>query len=171
MLNPCHVFGLDPPPPAQAITDEFCYNASIIEARTFLPHLSLHICTIPRAALSQITASLAPLTTTGLPDITPAGVEPSRGGYVMLNIEGTPALMALHEVILNTAAQARDGMDGDPYGSRYIRDAFTPRIRGDATELRSRSPPISGPLTDGICAVTWWTTTARGAVPIGPPTR
>jgi hypothetical protein len=38
---------------SQAITDEFYYNANIIDDKTFPPHLSLHICTIPRDALPQ----------------------------------------------------------------------------------------------------------------------
>ena len=46
----------------------------------------------------------------------------------MLSIERTPALMTLHEAVLQAAAQARDGLDADPYGSPYIRDAFTPHI-------------------------------------------
>jgi hypothetical protein len=113
---------------SQAITDEFYYNANVIDAKTFPPHLSLHICTIPRTALGQVTATLEPLATAGLPDITPAAVEPARGGYVMLNIERTPALMALHEAILTAAVQARDGLDADAFGSPYIRDSFTPHI-------------------------------------------
>jgi hypothetical protein len=113
---------------SQAITDEFYDNANIIDAKTFPPHLSLHICTIPRTALSHVTAALRPLAEGGLPDITPAGIEPARGGYVMLSVERTPALMAMHETILGTAARARDGLDGDPFGSQYIRDSFTPHI-------------------------------------------
>jgi hypothetical protein len=92
------------------------------------PHLSLHICTIPRTALAQLNAELEPLATATLPGITPTGVEPSGGGYIMLNIERTPALMDLHEAVLAAAAQARDGLDDDPYGSPYIRDSFTPHI-------------------------------------------
>lgn len=112
---------------SQAITDEFYGNANVIDAKTFPPHLSLHICTIPRTALSQITAALEPLAA-DLPDITPAGVEPTRGGYVMLNIERSPVLMDLHEAILDIAARARDGLGADPCGSPYIRDSFTPHI-------------------------------------------
>jgi hypothetical protein len=113
---------------SQAITDEFCYNANVIDAKTFPPHLSLHICTIPRTALGQVTAALEPLAAAGLPDMTPAGVKPARGGYVMLNIERTPALMTLHEAILNAAARTRDGIDADSFGSPYIRGSFTPHI-------------------------------------------
>jgi hypothetical protein len=113
---------------SQAITDEFYGNANIIDAKTFPPHLSLHICTLPRTALSQVTATLQPLAASGLPDITPTGVEPARGGYVMLSVERTPELMAMHETILGTAARAREGLDSDPFGSRYIRDSFTPHI-------------------------------------------
>jgi hypothetical protein len=113
---------------SQAITDEFYYNANIIDAKTFPPHLSLHICTIPRAAVTQVTANLESMVPAGLPVITPAGVEPSVGGYIMLSIERTPALMTLHEAVLQAAAQARDGLDADPFGSPYIRDAFTPHI-------------------------------------------
>lgn len=113
---------------SQAITDEYCYNANIIDAKTFPPHLSLHICTIPRTALDQVTAAVEPLTTAGLPHLTPTGVEPARGGYVMLTIERSPALVNLHEAILNIAARARDGLGADPFGSPYIRDSFAPHI-------------------------------------------
>jgi hypothetical protein len=113
---------------SQAITDEFYDNANVIDAKTFPPHLSLHICTVPRTSLSQVTATLHALASGGLPDINPAGVEPARGGYVMLSIQRTAALMAMHETILGTAARAREGLDGDPFGSQYIRDSFTPHI-------------------------------------------
>lgn len=113
---------------SQAITDEYCYNANIIDAKTFPPHLTLHICTIPRTTLSQVTAAMEPLTAAGLPDITPTGVEPARGGYVMLTIKRSPALVSLHEAILGIAAQARDSLGADPFGSPYIRDSFTPHI-------------------------------------------
>lgn len=113
---------------SQAITDEFYYNANVIDAKTFPPHLSLHICSIPRTALHQVTAAVEPLTATGLPDITPIGVEPTRGGYVMLNIERSPVLVDLHEAILDVAARARDGLGADPFGSSYIRDSFAPHI-------------------------------------------
>lgn len=46
----------------------------------------------------------------------------------MLNIERTPALMSLHEAILRAAAEARDGLDSDPFGSPYVRDSFNPHI-------------------------------------------
>jgi hypothetical protein len=46
----------------------------------------------------------------------------------MLDIQRTPELMALHEAILGIAARARDGLDGDPFGSPYIRDLFSPHI-------------------------------------------
>jgi hypothetical protein len=46
----------------------------------------------------------------------------------MLNIDRTPELIALHEAILQIAAQARASLDGDPFGSPYIRSAFTPHI-------------------------------------------
>jgi hypothetical protein len=113
---------------SQAITDEFYYNANVIDAKTFPPHLSLHICAIPRTALNQVTAAVEALTAAGLPAITPTGVEPTRGGYIMLNIERSPVLVNLHEAILHIAAQARDGLGTDPFGSPYIRDSFTPHI-------------------------------------------
>lgn len=114
---------------SQAITDEFYYNANVIDAKTFPPHLSLHICTVPRTT-----------------------VEPSYSGYVMLNVRRTPDLLALHEAILGIAARARDGLDGDPYGSPYIRDSFSPHIslakidRDDQTEATAIGRrTLSGP--------------------------
>lgn len=113
---------------SQAITNEFYYNRNVIDHKTFPPHLSLHICTIPRSAVSQVAAALQVLASGCLPDINPAAVEPSGGGYVMLSAERTPALMDLHEAVLSTAAQARSGLDGDPFGGPYIRNSFTPHI-------------------------------------------
>jgi hypothetical protein len=46
----------------------------------------------------------------------------------MLNIERSPVLVNLHEAILDIAAQARDSLGADPFGSPYIRDSFTPHI-------------------------------------------
>jgi hypothetical protein len=113
---------------SQAITDEFYYNANIIDDKTFPPHLSLHICAVPRPALSQVTAELEALAAAGLPAIAATTVEPSSSGYVMLSIARTPELMALHEAILDIAARAREGLGGDAFGSPYIRDSFTPHI-------------------------------------------
>ncbi len=90
--------------------------------------MSLLICTIPRAALTAVTADLEALAADGLPDIAAITVEASTGGYVMLTIERTPGLMALHEAILGVAVRARDGLSGDPFGSPYIRDSFAPHI-------------------------------------------
>ncbi len=113
---------------SQAITDEFYYNANIIDAKTFPPHLSLHICTVPQATLGQVTAELEALAAAGLPDIAATMVEPSYSGYVMLGVGRTPGLMALHEAILDVATRARDGLGGDPFGSQFIRDSFAPHI-------------------------------------------
>lgn len=113
---------------SQGITDEFYYNANVIDRTTFPPHLSLHICTIPRPALPDVTRSLEKLAAGTLPDITPAGVEPAGGGYVMLNVERSPEIMALHEAVLHIAARARENLDADPFGSSYIRSSFVPHI-------------------------------------------
>jgi len=113
---------------SQAITDEFYYNDNIIDAKTFPPHLSLHICPVPSTALGQVSAELAALAAAGLPDIAATKIEASSGGYIMLGIERTTALMGLHEAILSIAARAREAISGDPYGSPYIRDSFTPHI-------------------------------------------
>ncbi len=113
---------------SQGITDEFYYNANVIDSKTFPPHLSLHICTIPRPALGEVTSALEQLAADALPEITPAGVEPAGGGYVMLNIERSPALLTLHEAILHIAARARESLDADPFGSQYIRGSFMPHI-------------------------------------------
>lgn len=62
----------------------------------------------------------------GLPDINPIEIEPSYGGYVMLKIERTTEIVALHEAVLELAATEREGVDTDKYGSEYIRDSFVP---------------------------------------------
>lgn len=113
---------------SQVITGEFSYNANVIDARTFPPHLSLLICTIPRAAFAAVTADLEVLAAAGLPDIAALTVEPSGSGYVMLTVQRTPELMAFQDAILDVATRARRGLEGDLFGSRYIRSSFAPHI-------------------------------------------
>lgn len=133
---------------SQAITDEFYYNENIIDATTFPPHLSLHICAVPQASLGDVAKALATAAAAGLPDIVPVAVEPSRGGYVMLSVERTPELMALHEAALAAAAQARDGLGDDQHDGRYVRDSFAPHLslaklgrddQAEATEIARRA--------------------------------
>jgi 2'-5' RNA ligase superfamily len=113
---------------SQVITGEFSYNANVIDASTFPPHLSLLICTLPRASLAAVAADLTVAAAAGLPDIAALTVEPSRSGYVMLTVERTPRLMAFQEAITGIATRARAGLDGDPGGSQPIRRPFTPHI-------------------------------------------
>lgn len=114
---------------SQAITDEFYYNENVIDDSSFPPHMSLHICTVPQETIQQVVDELGALVgRSDLPNINPVGIEPSHGGYVMLNIERTTEIMDLHEVILKLAATAREGIGADKYGSEYIRDSFAPHI-------------------------------------------
>lgn len=114
---------------SRAITDEYYYNENVIDSKRFPPHLSLHICTVPRDKIHRVVDNLEVLIEqSDLPNINPAGVEPSYGGYVMLNVERTAELMALHEAILDLAASVREGRDADNYGSDYIRDSFLPHF-------------------------------------------
>lgn len=113
---------------SQVITGEFSYNANVIDARTFPPHLSLLICAIPRAAVASVTADLKVLAAAGLPDIAALTVEPSGSGYVMLTVQRTPELMAFQDAILDVATRARSGLGGGPLGRRYIRSSFAPHI-------------------------------------------
>jgi hypothetical protein len=91
---------------SQAITDEYYYNANIIDAKKYPPHVSVHICGLSRAAAEQATAELQALASAGLPPLTTTTVELPGGGWVMLAIERTPALTEFHEAILNIAARA-----------------------------------------------------------------
>jgi hypothetical protein len=113
---------------SQAITDEFYYNANVVDAKKYPPHLSLHICPVPADALEAVGAAVVELATKGLPELRIAGVEPASGGYVMLNVERTAEIMAMHEAVLEIAARAREDLGGDPYGNTYIRDQFVPHI-------------------------------------------
>jgi len=113
---------------SQVITDSLPGNANVIDARTFPPHLSLLICTIPRVTIGAVISDLEMLTAAGLPDIAAAAVEASGSGYVMLTVERTAELMALQDAIIDVAARARRGLGGDPFGSRYIRASFAPHI-------------------------------------------
>lgn len=113
---------------SQAITDEYYYNANIIDEKTFPPHVSMHICTVPRSAVVQVSEGMRVLAA-GLPELVPTGVEEgTTGGYVMLYIELTDNLIALHEAVLELAAEAREGLGSDKYGSPYIRKLFSPHL-------------------------------------------
>ena len=114
---------------SQEITEEYYYNENVIDAKEFPPHLSLHICTVPHDMIQRVVDHLRVLTERiDLPDINPVGIEPSYGGYVMLNVERTTELMTLHEAVIELAAEAREGADADKYGSEYIRDSFVPHF-------------------------------------------
>jgi 2'-5' RNA ligase superfamily len=114
---------------SQAITDEYYYNENIIDERTFPPHLSLHICTLPASTVDKAVTDLRDLVTeVDLPAIVPTGVSRSYGGYIMVNIDRTAEIMALHEAVLEIAAAARENLSGDKYGSQFIRKAFDPHI-------------------------------------------
>jgi hypothetical protein len=113
---------------SQSITARFPGNANIIDAKVFPPHLSLHICRVPPTATGQIAAALQRLAAAGLPEIAPLAVEPAGGGWVMLRVERTPALLDVHEAAMGIAARARDGLDSDRHGSRHVRNTFAPHI-------------------------------------------
>jgi hypothetical protein len=128
---------------SQAITDEFYYNANVIDDKKFPPHLSLHICTIPRDTLPQVVAALKGLAATKFPNLVPIEVERADGGYVMLNIARTDALLDLHEAILNIAAEARQGLGQDRFGNPYIRNLFTPHISLAKIDYRDQSAAVT----------------------------
>ncbi|MGH3569373.1 MAG: 2'-5' RNA ligase family protein [Pseudonocardia sp.] len=123
---------------SQAITDEYYDNTNVIDEKTFPPHVSLHICTVPRESVAQLAESMKALAAT-LPELVPAGVERSDGGYVMLDIGRTDDLVALHEAVLELAAQARQGMGSDKYGSPYIRELFTPHLSLAKVDYRDQA--------------------------------
>lgn len=122
---------------SQAITDEYYDNANIIDEKRFPPHASLHICTIPRETVEQVTKSMRALA--ALPELVSTGVERADGGYVMLNIKRTDDLVALHEAVLNLAATARQGMGSDRYGNSYIRDLFLPHLSLAKVDYRDQA--------------------------------
>jgi hypothetical protein len=123
---------------SQAITDEYYDNANIIDQKTFPPHVSLHICTIPRDAVAQVAESMRTLAA-GLPELVPTGVEQADGGYVMLDVERTDDVVALHEAVLELAAAAREGMGSDKYGNPYIRDLFSPHLSLAKVDYRDQT--------------------------------
>lgn len=128
---------------SQAITDEFYYNANVIDDTTFPPHLSLHICTVPYDNLSRVVDSLKTLAAADLPDLVPIGVERADGGYVMLNLEPTAELMALHEAILRIAGEARENLGLDKYDSPYIRELFTPHMSLAKVDYRDQAEAVT----------------------------
>ncbi len=127
---------------SQAITDEYYDNSNVIDEKTFPPHVSLHICTVPRESVPHLAESMRALAG-ALPELVPTGVERSDGGYVMLDIERTDDLVALHEAVLELAAHARQGMGGsDKYGSPYIRDLFAPHLSLAKVDYRDQAGAV-----------------------------
>lgn len=127
---------------SQAITDEYYDNANVIDEKNFPPHVSLHICTVPSDAVTQLAEGLKALAR-DLPSLVPTGVERSDGGYVMLDIERTADLVALHEAVLELAAAAREGIGGlDKYGSPYIRDLFEPHLSLAKVDYRDQAGAV-----------------------------
>lgn len=113
---------------SQAITNVYASNQNIIDSEIFPPHISLHICAIPAATVGVVTEALERLAENGLPQAVPTGPVATTGGYVMLGIDRTPALLALHEGVTSIAMQARAGLCGDPAGSRYTGGSFSPHL-------------------------------------------
>jgi hypothetical protein len=111
---------------SQDITDEYYDNENVIDEKTFPPHVSLHICAVPADRVAAISDQLRDWSDR-LPELVPAGIERASGGYIMLNLERTADLLALHEAVLELAADAREGMS-DRYGSQYIRDLYDPHL-------------------------------------------
>jgi len=127
---------------SQAITDEYYDNSNVIDEKTFPPHVSLHICTVPRESVPHLAESMRALAG-ALPELVPTGVERSDGGYVMLDIERTDGLVALHEAVLELAAHVRQGMGGsDKYGSPYIRDLFAPHLSLAKVDYRDQAGAV-----------------------------
>ncbi len=113
---------------SQAITNVYAGNRNIIDSKRFPPHISLHICAIPATTVGVVTEALGRLAENGLPQAVPTGPAVATGGYVMLGIGRTSALLALHEGVTSIAAQARAGLGGDLMGSRYTGGSFRPHL-------------------------------------------
>lgn len=60
----------------------------------------------------------------------------------MLDIERTGALVALHEAVLELAAQARDGLGPDKYGRSYMRDFFSPHLSLAKVDYRDQAGAV-----------------------------
>jgi hypothetical protein len=60
-----------------------------------------------------------------LPELIPTGVERADGGYVMLNIELTDDLVAFHEAVLESAADARQAIGGTDLTGTAARTSAT----------------------------------------------
>lgn len=125
---------------SQAITDEYYDNANIIDEKTFPPHVSLHICTIPHDAVEHVGGRMRALAAV-LPELVPTSVEGAADGYVMLGIERTADMLALHEAVLELAVEARQSMS-DKYGSPYIRDFFNPHLSVAKVDNRDKAEAV-----------------------------
>ncbi len=121
---------------SQAISDEF-YNQNEIDDKTFPPHLSLHICTIPTNSVSELQNALSHLWAASKElKLNITGVVAGTSGYVFAGVERTDDLQQLHTAIIECAAEARLPMrspsenesNTDRYGNDYVLDRFEPHF-------------------------------------------
>lgn len=90
---------------SQAITQQF-RNNNIIDADRFPPHLSLHICTIPKNNLSLFANDVV-LSNSKIVSLKPTRLSMASSGYISLEVEKSPEIYKLHERIINISARIR----------------------------------------------------------------
>ncbi len=130
---------------SQAITDRH-ENSNIIDADRFPPHLSLHICTVPRSSMEEIASTFDGVDPGSfLPRVSLSGVVKGSRGYIHIGAKRTSELMSLHEAVIEIAAKARAPLAAEPrspqrgvppgreellqrYGNAYVLDAFDPHF-------------------------------------------
>lgn len=142
---------------SQAITSVYASNQNIIDSKIFPPHISLHICAIPAVTVGAVTEALGRLAANGLPEAVPTGAVATTGGYVMLGIDRTAALLAFHEGVTSIAVRARAGLHGDPAGSRYSGGSFRPHMslaklaREDQAHATSIAREVLTGMSSTVC--------------------
>ncbi len=131
---------------SQEITQRYD-NANVIDAVTYPPHVSLHICYIPRRVLEVLLESVSHLATGQSHALYLRGLRVERGskGYVSVRVSRDTELQEMHQLAISAAASVRDGIS-EPlprsfdsyseldkanyrkYGNAYVGAKFDPHI-------------------------------------------
>jgi hypothetical protein len=151
---------------SQSITDEYYYNSNVIDADKYPPHVSLHICTIRVDLLPSLEEEISSIwAESEVSTLKPVDVSPASGGYIMLYLERSEALVSLHERVIEAAATARAGVDSSKYGNDYVLSDFSPHLslakveaddRRDATAIAKEvlaDMPISPVTSFDLCDI------------------
>lgn len=87
-------------------------NANIIDAQTYPPHVSLHICYIPHRSLDSLLESVSDLAAGQSHPLHLRGLRVEKGskGYVSVRVSRDTKVQEMHESASSIAASVREGI-------------------------------------------------------------